>query len=269
MVAVLSPAHHDALTVIARLGFAARGVIYWLIAAFALGAALRSDQRPHGFTGAMQAILDKPLGAIIVIAIALGLACFAGWLAIDGLTRCRHARGYQRWLLGVGMIGDAVFYAGLMLLILGLVFGWRAGGEHEVQSWTAWLLAQHPHGRWLVGIVGAVLIGGGSGLILWAWTGDIQRPLSLPARQKRLTEPVSRYGVTGRGAALVLIGFYLVAAAIEANPSKAHELGGGLQHLRHTAYGSIALLLFALAFAASGFFDFLEALYRRTEPQPD
>jgi len=71
------------------------------------------------------------------------------------------------------------------------------------------------------------------------------------------------------GAALVLIGFYLVAAAIEANPSEAHELGGGLQHLRHTAYGSIALLLFALAFAASGFFDFLEALYRRTEPQPD
>src|SRR3981081_1450111 len=63
MVAVLSPAHHDALTVIARLGFAARGVIYWLVAAFALGAALRSDQRPHGFTGAMQAVLDKPLGA--------------------------------------------------------------------------------------------------------------------------------------------------------------------------------------------------------------
>src|SRR5204862_7322288 len=79
---------------------------------------------------------------IIVIAIALGLACFAGWLAIDGLTRCRHARGYQRWLLGAGMIGDAVFYAGLMLLILGLVFGWRAGGQHEVQHWAAVLLAQ-------------------------------------------------------------------------------------------------------------------------------
>jgi len=214
-------------------------------------------------------ILGKPLGGIVVLAIALGLACFAGWLAVDGLGRCRHAHGYQRWLLGLGMIGDAVLYAGLMLVVLGLVFGWQAGGEHEVQSWTAWFLVQRPHGRWLVGLVGSLLICGGIGLVLWAWTGDIQRPLALPAREKRLTAPVSRYGVTGRGAALMLIGFYLVAAAVDANPSKAHELGGVLQHLRHTAYGWIALLLFGSAFVASGFFDFLEAFYRRVEPQRD
>ena len=88
------------------------------------------------------------------------------------------------------------------------------------------------------------------GVIVWAWTRDVQRPLSLPAQEKRLTEPVSRYGATGRGAALLLVGIYLIVAAIDADSAKVHSPGGVLQQLRHNAYGWV--LLFAPAFGAPG-----------------
>ena len=119
----------------------------------------------------------------------------------------------------------------------------------------AWLLAQHPPGAGWSALSEAVLPAA-HGLIVCGHGSATSSAAVAAARQKRLIQPVSRYGVTGRGAALVLIGFYLVAAAIDGQSAEAHELGGGLQHLRHTAMAAIAVLLFALAFAVSGFFDF-------------
>jgi hypothetical protein len=187
---------------------------------------------------------------------------------IDGLARARTARDNKRLLVGTAMIADAVLYLGFMVVILGAVLGSHRGGDPQVHSWTAWLLAL-PAGHWMLGLLGAGFVAAGTAVVFWAWSGDIEKPLALPPDKKRLTEPISRYGLTGRGAALTMIGIYLVRAAIDRNPVEAHELGGALEHLRHRWLGSTALLLFATAFAASAFFDFLAAAYRRTEPGAD
>lgn len=253
------------MTALARVGFATRGFVYLLIGVFATGAAFRSNQRPHGFTDSAAALLDKPLGSLLVIGIAVGIACFAGWLAVDAYVHCAAGNSSRRWLFAIGRLGDAILYAGFMLVLLGLVLGWRSGGENALHDWVAWFFA-NPAGRWLVGIIGGGLLCGGVCFVVWAWTSDIDAPLNLPPQEKRATRSVSRYGVSGRGTALALIGFYLISAAIDANPNEAHGLGGVLQHLRHTAYGWVLLLMFALAFGASAYFDFLEAVYRRIEP---
>jgi hypothetical protein len=253
---------------LARIGFAARGVIYLLIAGFALASAFRSDRRPHGFTTAVEALLNTPLGGFFALAIACGLACLAGWLAMDGLARARTARDSKRWLIGAAMIADALLYIGFMIVIVAAALGSHRTGDPAVQSWAAWLLAL-PAGHWLVGLVGGGLIAGGIGVLFWAWSGDVEGKLAMAPHEKHLTEPITRYGLTGRGAALAMLGVFLVLAAVDRNPSEAHELGGALEHLRHKWLGSAALLLFATAFAASAFFDFLAALYRRTEPGAD
>jgi hypothetical protein len=46
------------LTVMARIGFGARGLVYLLVAAFATAAALGFRQRPHGMVDAVQAVSD-------------------------------------------------------------------------------------------------------------------------------------------------------------------------------------------------------------------
>jgi hypothetical protein len=251
--------------VLARVGFAARGLIYLLIGGFASVAAFRSDQHPHGFTDAAQAVLNKPFGNFVVLGIAVGIACLAGWLAVESFADYSGGHGRRRWLRAIGRLGDAIFYGALVFLLLTLLLGWHVGGEHELHSWVAWLFAS-PGGRWLAGLIGGGLTGGGIGLVVWAWSGDIAAPLDLNREEKEVAGPVSRYGVTGRGLALALIGLYLIGAAIHGKPQEAHELGGLLLHLRQTPYGWVALLLFALAFGASAFFDFAAALYRRIDP---
>lgn len=258
----LSAAPRDPTTLLARIGFAARGLIYLLIGGSAARAALQSGAPAHGFTESVHDLIELPLGRTLIVALALGLTCFAGWLAVRGFTQARRAEHAGRWLFAAGMLGDAVLYAGFVFVVLSRAFGQGTGSERNVQLWTGWLFA-HAAGRTIVGLVGLGLVAGGISMILWTWSVDVERSVALAPRNKEVTEVISRYGLTGRAAALALVGGYLLAAAIDADPSKAHGLGGVLQSLRGESWGWAVVLLFGSAFAASAVFDFIEAVYRR------
>src|ERR1700687_2395370 len=103
-----------ALTVIARIGFGARGVVYLLVAAFATAAALGFGQQPHGIMDAVQAIPDTQLQVLLAAVIGTGLASLEASFAIAGLWRCCRDSGARRWLFAAGMLGDALIYAAVM-----------------------------------------------------------------------------------------------------------------------------------------------------------
>jgi hypothetical protein len=260
----------EAVTLMGRLGYVARGVVYFLVGASAAIAAIWPAHRPAGPSDAVQLGSGQlghghPIGAIFLIAVAFGLACLAGWFTIAGLTTAQHARG-RSWWRGVGMLGDASVYLVFMIDVAGIALGlWRGGGERNVQSWIAWLLAWD-YGRLLIGIIGAAVLVGGAGLLIWGIVGDVDREVALPQREKRLIRPVARYGIAGRGAAVALVGCFLIAAAFYGNPREAHEVGGVLAALRQVTYGRVLIGLFGLAFIGSSLFDFVAAFYRRFDP---
>ena len=160
------------------------------------------------------------------------------------------------------MLGDALIYAAVMTSILSMLVGWQPAGEHQAVTWTAWLL-EKPFGRGLVGFIGLVILGCGIGVILWVMTTDVDDDVDLPEERKRAIEPLGRYGLAGRGVAVALVGIYWMAAAIQGEPSKAHELGGALQELQQNPKGWLLLLVLGIALTASAVFDFVEALYHR------
>src|SRR5947207_2451678 len=114
--------------------------------------------------------------------------------------------------------------------------------------------------------IGAAVLVGGAGLLIWGIVGDVDREVVLPQREKRLIRPVARYGIAGRGAAVALVGCFLIAAAFYGNPREAHEVGGVLAALRQVTYGRVLIGLFGLAFIGSSLFDFVAAFYRRFDP---
>jgi hypothetical protein len=254
-----------AVTLMGRLGYAARAVVYFLVGASAVIAAIAPGHRPAGPSDAVQLGHGHPIGAIFLIAIAFGLACLAGWLTISGLATAKRA-DTRGWWRGLGRLGDAVVYIVFMTDIAGIALGlWHAGGERYVQSWIAWFLAQD-YGRPLIGIVGAAILVGGVALFGWGLIGDVDREVALPPDEKRLIRPLARYGIAGRGAAVALVGCFLLAAAFYGNPREAHEVGGVLAALRHVTYGRVLIGLFGLAFIGSSLFDFIAAFYRRFDP---
>ena len=255
------PVRPSTLTVVARLGFAARGLIYLLVGAFAVAAALGlGQQQPHGIMDAVTALTDTRLQIVLAAVIGSGLGCLAGYFALRGLWHCCRGSGIRRWLLAAGMVGDALIYVAVMISVLGLVVGWHPDGEREAQSWAAWALGQ-PFGRAFIGVVGLLILGCGIGVIAWVMTTDIDNDVALPEDEKQIIEPVGRYGLAGRGAAAALVGIYWMSAAIHGEPSRAHELGGALQTVQQNPRGWLLLLPLGVAFAASALFDFVEALY--------
>jgi hypothetical protein len=259
---VSPPAQDATLTVLARIGFAARGLVYLLVGAFATAAALGFRQQPRGVVDAVQGITDTRLQLILAGIIGMGLACLAAYFAITGLWHCCRGRDTRQWLFGAGMLGDALIYGAVMLSTLSMLAGWPPDGERQTVTWTAWLLEQ-PFGRGLVGLVGLLILGCGIGIIVWVMTTDVDDDVDLPEDQKRAIEPLGRYGLAGRGVAVSLVGIYWMAAAIQGEPSKAHELGGALQAAQQNPKGWLLLLTLGIALMASAVFDFVEALYHR------
>jgi hypothetical protein len=246
----------------ARVGFAARGSVYLLVAAFSTLAALGFGQQPHGIIDAVQGVTNSQLQLLLAGSIGIGLACLAGYFAITGLWHCCRRRGPRSWLFGAGMLGDALIYAVVMISLLSITLGWRPDGEEATRSWTAWVLGQ-PFGRGLVGFIGLVILACGIGVIVWVMTTDIDDDVDLPEDQKRAIEPIGRYGLAGRGLSVSLVGMYWMSAAVQGEPSKAHELGGALQAVQQNPKGWLLLLTLGIAFAASSLFDFVESFYHR------
>jgi Domain of Unknown Function (DUF1206) len=258
----LEVTRRTALTAMARIGFAARGLIYLLVGAFAVAAAFNLGKQPHGIMDAVQAVTNNGIRLILATVIGLGLACLAAYFAITGFWRCARARGGKHWLFAAGMLGDALIYAAVMIALLGILLGWQGDGEQQTQAWTAWLLLQ-PFGRVLVGIAGVLILACGIGVVIWVMTSDIDDDVDLPEDKKRVISPIGRCGLAGRGVAVLIVGVYWISAALHSNPAKAHELGGTLQEVQQHPRGWLLLLTLGIAFAASAVFDFVEALYHR------
>jgi hypothetical protein len=254
-----------AASLMGRLGYAARGAIYLMVGVSAGMETIWPEHRPGGWSKVLGPLAQHWTGGLILLVLASGMACFAGWLAISALLRHDHT-GPAHFVLLAGTLGDAAIYVGFAVGILGSVTGAvHGGGDREMQAWIAPLLGDWA-GRVLVGVVGTIVAACGIGLVAWAAIGDIEGPLELPRTERKLLQPVGRYGTGGRGAAIALVGCGLFAAMIHGDPREARELGGMLAAVRSYPYGAVATGLLALAFIGSSLLDFAIAAFRRFDP---
>ncbi len=251
----------------ARLGYGARGVVYCLVGALALLAAIGSGGRTEGSRGALQTVLAQPFGQFWLILIALGLFGFCAWRILEALTDAdMRGSDMKGWgVRGAHLVGGFI-YAGLALSALNLALGRGSGGSEDraAQDWTAWLMSQ-PFGQWLVGLVGLAIAGTGLAFLVKAWRGNVAERLSLPADKRAWICTLGRAGFAARGVVFLLIGGFLGLAALHASSSEAHGLGGALQALQQQPYGWVLLALTALGLLAFGLFGLVQARYRHID----
>jgi Domain of Unknown Function (DUF1206) len=262
-------ANRGGLELLARLGYAARGAVSLLVGGLAVLAASGRGGGATGSKGALQELLLQPLGDALLAAVALGLFGFALWRALQSLLDADGlGRDPKAVVVRAGQAVSAIAHAGLGVFALSLLVGWGYGGgaggdeERSARDGTRWLLAQ-PFGEWLVGAAGLAVIGAGLGMAGKAWTASFMRHLACGPGQARWVVPLGRAGYAARGVVFVLIGAFLVVAAVQSDPSEARGLGGALLALQERPFGRALFGLVALGLAAFGAFGFLEARYRR------
>jgi hypothetical protein len=261
-------ARSDGFKGLAKLGFAARGTIYLLIGWFAVLLVVGKRPPEADQRGALQEVTRHNGGFALLWVIAIGLTGYA-------LFRFSEA--------AFGVVGDAkghekgprlkslfrgCLYAFFAVNAFNLLAHARSKSQAGQQQLLTARVMQHSFGRWVIGIVGAVVIVIGLALIVEGIRGKFKKYFALsdlPAGSRRIVWFLGTFGTSARGVVFGLTGFFLVKAAWDYDPSKARGLDGALRNtVANSDLGRTLVGVVAVGLIAFGLYCYAEAAWRRT-----
>ena len=253
----------DLVSAAARLGFAARGLVYVLVGVLALqvarGASERADQK-----GAIQKIAEQPFGKLVLWVMVAGFFGYALWKLSEAAWGRRDERDRKkRAAKRIGSLVTGLLYGAFGISVLKTVTGGSSSGNQK--ALTARVL-DAPGGKELVVLVGLVVIGIGVGLTVRGLRRDFEKHLQRGRMRRKTYDAVRRLGQTGyvaRGLVFALVGVFVVRAAQEHNPNQAGGLDVALKSLARAPLGPLLLLAAAVGLVCFGAYSFVEARYRR------
>jgi hypothetical protein len=252
--------------ILARVGYAARGIIYLLIGVLtALGTA-GAGHGVGGSEGAFEAVVQEPLGKIILIAAAVGFFGFAVSYLIQAIARLPRRQPKTRSLAIRGSyLISAAIYIGLVVSAIRILL--RGVHGNETRDSSQWIMS-HPLGRWILGCVGLSVIGFG---LFELWRGmftSLTEQLKLREMGQRMQMTLlifGRVGVIARGLVFTLIGGFFMVAAWNNNARQARTIGGALRFVERQPYGPWLTAIVAAGLMAYGLFELAESRYRKLD----
>lgn len=265
-------ANHPWVVLLARFGYAAKGVVYLIIGGLAAASAMGVGGATTDRNGAVQAIYAQRFGAFMLVLVAIGWLGYALWSELQATLDTEHAgRDAKGIVKRLGYAAVGLSYAGLAIGALRLVVGAGNGGANsnaQTQDWTARLMSI-PLGVVLVVLVGLVVLAIAGMLFYQAYSASFARHLDLSDASANLRDGavwLGRLGYAALGGIFTVIGVFLVVAALRHNPGAAIGLSGALGALVGQPFGHLLLGLVALGLIAYGAYSFVEARYRRVGP---
>jgi hypothetical protein len=258
----------DVLEQLARVGLLAYGVLHLLVAWLALQLAWGGGGGETDQSGAFGTLARNGAGRFLLWVIGIGLVALAVWQAAEVL-RWRSgwsASGKQKAKAvrkSVKAVAKALVYLTLAVLAVRFAVGAGRSSAQSQQSHTAGVLGW-PGGRWLVAVVGLVVIAVGVQQVWSGVTGRFRKQVDLSSAPPKTAKLITRLGQVGfpaKGVALVLVGGLLGWAAITYDPAKARGLDGALHTILAAPGGRLLLTLVALGIAAFGAFSLARAKY--------
>lgn len=240
-----------------QVGFAAHGLVWFVVGWIAMGLALGSRSSDDATTtGAIEEIGSTLLGAALLIVMVLGLLCYVAWQAV--LTVLGHPDEHGR-SDAVRRISSAVkAVVALTFAVTGVLVLWRgsagSGGSEEQGAQT---LLSSPGGQLLLGAVGLAIVGLGA---WWIWTGYSERfAKKLDAGVSRRVVTAGRIGHAARGFAFIVLGGLVVLAAVRSDADQAGGTDSALATILGWPAGPLLVGIVAAGLMLFGIFHVLAA----------
>jgi hypothetical protein len=260
-----------------RAGIAARGIVFlflgYLLARIAMGALGGTGTgRSASGPGVAKAIAAQTGGRAVLVLLAVGLALYALFGLVELFRSPETERSeVKRWLDRARLVWQCLLYLAFagycVLTALSRTSGSGSASrsDRQQQQWSARVL------RWPAGWLWLVLLG----LILFALAGyQVWRCTALRFRDdlktgemsplaSRLTTVTGVVGQLGRGGTFALVGWFVMAAAIEDDPQKGRGVDGSARTLAATDGGAYLLWVLAVGLVVFAVYQFLESRYRK------
>ena len=260
------------LDLVARIGYAARGLVYLLVGGLTAYGAFVSGDQTEGKRDALTNLLSGTWGGVLLAAIAVGLVAYSLWRAVQAaLDPDRHGHDAKALAIRIGLGVSSVSH--LLLAIWAGSAAYRAlagvdgtggdsGGGKEAMS--AWILGL-PGGRWILGFIGLCFLGAGVSFVVKAVKAKFEKHFRAGEDKMQWIRPISRFGLISRSVVFALIATFIIYAAWTHNPEQAGGLEQALDTIRSQPFGWILLAVVALGLFAFGCYSVFEALYRRVD----
>ncbi len=216
-------ASHPAFEKLARLGYASKGIVYFVVGWLAAQAAFGVGGQTTDTSGALQAIVTQPFGKFLLSLVAIGIVGYVLWRFVQAILdperssqSASQPNGAKRIVKRIGYFISAIAYSGLAITAVKLILGNGGTGGQASQDWTKFILAQ-PFGQWLVGLAGLIVLGVGLSHFYQAYTAKFQRHFKLDqmsSTERSWAKRLGRFGIASRGVVFSIIGLFLVLAAL-------------------------------------------------------
>lgn len=238
------------LTMLTRLGFAARGLLYLVIGLLIIGTGRTEDT-----SGALQYV-GSGGGRVLMIIMAAGLIAYGIWRLADAafdIERHGHDRKGALERAGAGVSG--VVHLFLAWQAVQLIRGIETTGGGSQDGAQAAL--DLPGGAMLLMFVGVVLAALGVVQLIKAWKAKFLHYLEPRVANQAWTRWSGRAGYAARGLVFMITGYFLVKAGLH---ERASEAGGMEEAL--TWLSSPADIVIAAGLFCFGVFSLIEARFR-------
>jgi hypothetical protein len=226
------------------------------------GAVRSADQQ-----ASLVAIAGFPFGRILLITAVVLLFAYALWGFVRGvydpLDRGDDAKGIAT-RVAFALSGFA--YVALAFFAIGLLTHGASGKQPDQITQLTERVLGAPAGIIVAVLAGVVAVAAGLGQFVEAYRSTFQRDLKrrqMSRREKQVTQVLGQFGFVSRGLVFVLMGWFIVLAAIEHNAHEARGFSGVFAYLLVQSYGRPLLAVLGLGFIALGLHSLALARYIR------
>ncbi|NLR38353.1 DUF1206 domain-containing protein [Novosphingobium sp. ERW19] len=240
---------------LARVGFAARGLVYVLLGYLALTA--EKSDIDDGAGDIFWVLNAIPGGPVVLYVAAAGLVGYAMYRLSAALFDIeRKGTSWKGRALRVGYLASAVIHLGLAWTAARIASGARGAGEDSSAQMAGGVL-DFPFGSTLLGVIGVGILIAAIFQARSAVTAGFMRHISSHAPS--FTCWIGRAGHAARAVVMALIGWSLLRTAWFGESQEVVSLGKAINNLRDMETGfqfvAAGLLLF-------GIFSIITARYR-------
>jgi len=242
----------DKFVFLTRLGFAARGLLYLVIAWLVIRTGHSED-----LSGALEYVGEGG-GKWLLIAMTAGFIAYGLWRLADAAFNIEtHDDDKSGAVKRVGAAGSGLIYLFLAWQAIRLITAERSagsGGGAEEGTQTALNL---PGGPIIVTVAALILLGVGVYQLIKAAKGSFLKHLDARVANADWTKWAGRFGYAARGVIFLITGWFLLNAGLSEQASKSGGMADALSWLSPTSS-----ILVAIGLACFGIFSLVEARYR-------
>jgi hypothetical protein len=239
-----------------RLGFAARGFLYILIAALVI-----LTGRTEDLTGALE-YLGHGAGKALLAVLAVGMAGYGLWRLSDAAFGMESGRDrWKAWAKRIAAATSGCIYCWLAFKAARILVA-RPSGGNETQQHAGQAL-HFSGGEVALYAAALILVGAGLAQLYKAAAATFLRQLDRAAARRWWINALGRIGYGARGVIFLTIGYMFARSGFDRSAAEAGNVANAMDWFS----GPVRQLV-AAGLLVFGIFSIIEAMYRPIHQPP-